>query len=173
MGLGYLRPDCIVFQVGIVDASRCAVPFWLEELIDRTKITRHFIGKHRYQMTELFNFHYNDPKRFEQYLQKLVKWLEQRPRYYAFIKIAPPGKGLTSKVFNIEADILLYNEILTKTVINCGPHGIILDPYDGKHNVDDFILADGHHLNPVGEQLVFDTVHGWIEKMALILSNGH
>lgn len=122
-------------------------------------------------MTELFNFHYNNPKQFEKYLQKLVEWLEQRPRYYAFVKIAPPGKGLTSKVFNIEADVLLYNEILTNTVKDYGPHGVILDPYGCEHNVEDFILADGHHLNPVGEQLVFDTVYGWIENMALFLSN--
>lgn len=170
IGFGSLHPDCIVFQFGIVDASRRAVPSWLEKLTGKVKIICHFIGKHRYQMTKLFNFHDNDPKRFEKYLQNLVEWLEQRPRYYAFVKIAPPGEGLTSKVFNIEADVLQYNEILMNTVKVYGPHGVVLDPYKGENNVEDFILADGHHLNPVGAQLVFDTVYGWIENMALVLA---
>ena len=71
------------------------------------------------------------------------------------------GERLTSKIFNIKANVLRYNEILTSTVKAYGPHGVVLDPYTGG-NVEDFILADGHHLNSGGEQLGFDTVYDWI-----------
>lgn len=98
-------------------------------------------------------------------MQNLVEWLEQRHRYYAFIKIAPPGDGLTSKIFNAETDVSTYNKILINTVKNWGPQGTVLDPYVG-HNIEEFILADGHHLNPVGERLVFETVNNWIWSVA-------
>lgn len=164
-GIGYLHPDLIIFQFGVVDSARRVIPLWLENLIpNQERTVRRFIGKHRYQLTKLYNLHYNSPKKFKYYLQLLIDWLEQRPRSYAFIKIAPPGDFLLARIYNIQNDIALYNDILIDTVREYGPHGTVLDPYDG-YAVEEFILEeDGHHLNPVGEQLVFNTVYNWISQ---------
>jgi len=53
---------------------------------------------------------------------------------------------------------------LWDTPHNFAPHGTVLEPYKG-HTTEEFILEeDGHHLNPIGEQLVFDTVYNWIQQ---------
>lgn len=162
--IGRLRPDIVIFQFGVVDCSRRVLPYSLSQALSKlpqkmSDRIRNFLSKHHYYFTKLYCIRYNDPEKFAMYLRMLVDWMEQRPRSYAFIRIAPPGEALKKAVFDIESDIAKYNTLL-KTAIS--KQGSFLDPY-GNHPADEIVLQeDGHHLNPKGAQIVYECVYGYI-----------
>lgn len=167
--IGYLSPDIIIFQFGVVDSVRRVMPRKTEEILSKFRIGRwgiRFTRKHSSVFTRLYCIRYNSPKNFEKYLKKLIDWLEARPRFYTFIKIAPPGDNLLSRIYNAKDDINLYNDILLRHIRGSGS---LLDPYAGEE-IEKFILKeDGHHLTSYGNQLVYNSVWNYINEKRLTL----
>lgn len=149
----FLKPDCIVLQVGVVDACRRVLSrnelFVVRHIPIIKRLVGHFAKKWHYTITKFRNVHYLSEKEFQ---RRILKIKEETNAHMVFISIAPAGKGLTSKVYNVSNDIEKYN----KTVQKIG--GVkVLNPY--VEDVEKYILADGHHLNEKGNNMVFNIVN--------------
>jgi len=153
----FLKPDLIVLQVGVVDACRRALSrnelFVIRHIPIIKRLVGHFCKKWHYTITKIRNVHYLSEEKFKNIILKIK---EETNAHMLFISIAPAGKGLTSKVYNVSGDIVKYNDAVQDIV------GLkILNPYT--ECVDKYILSDGHHLNIKGNLDVFCAVDAAIE----------
>lgn len=154
--LEYLReisPDVIIMQVGVVDACRRALGKYEFEVVSRipvvSSIVKKICGKYHYFFTVVRNVHHCSQKKFFRILNQIC---EESIGSVYFIKIASPGNYLKEKFFRVEKDIPIYNSIAE----NISKLRIV-DPY-GNHNPDTFLLSDGHHLNLLGNELLYKAV---------------
>lgn len=148
-----ISPDIIIMQIGIVDACRRALRSYEEELISRIPgvrtLIRKICSKFHYQFTVIRNIHDCSIKKFNSILNSICENTEGR-KY--FIRIAPAGHGLVKKVYNVKKDVATYN------FVSQNIKGLeILDPY-GRKNPESYLLPDGHHLNSLGNEMVYKSV---------------
>ena len=155
--LDYLQeisPDVIIMQIGIVDACRRALGRYEQEIISRIPgvrtIVRIICRRYHYLLTMLRNIHDCSPRKFLSILNMIQK---NSAGVIYFIKIAPAGKIMLKKVFHIKKDIQTYNSIVQSV-----PKIKIIDPYDNK-DPESLFLSDGHHLNALGNDLLFFKVN--------------
>lgn len=165
-----IAPDVIIAQFGIVDACRRALSKRELSLASRLPVLggaiKGFCNKHHYALSRLREIHYCGLDEFQGIVERLVKRVPAAHVY--FIQIAPPGKALREKSFRIEEDIARYNAAFTGEGHNAEfsggePQATLLNPYDG-HKADELLLGDGHHLNPLGLELVYQCVNGALQK---------
>ena len=171
--VGYLKPDLIICQIGIVDACRRALTTIEESIISRipffSKVVRGVCSRNHYFFTKHRNIHYASEREFSSSLDELIKGAGMR---IMFIEIAPPGKFLIGKTYNVEKDIKNYNNIIYKKEDK--EKVIIIRPYSERESLDcsEYLIgADGHHLNKQGNNMVFEAVRKQLCEF-LVLYNG-
>ncbi len=153
-----IAPDFIIMQIGIVDACRRSLSLeelkFIKHLPVVSKIIKKICNRYHYEITKIRDIHYCPIGKFDNIIRKIH---EDTGAKISFISIAPAGKGLIKKVYNIQNDIDSYNSVV-KSISSI----MYINPYE--ENVDDFILSDGHHLNLRGQEMVFSAVDKVIEK---------
>ena len=119
--ISLLRPDVIICQIGVVDCSRRALSLMELKILSRipgiNKVVHSFCSKHTYWMTKVRNKHYQTESQFREKLQNIID--ESGAEVY-FIKIAPAGGYMKSKVFNFENDVRTYNNVLETLAFGMG-----------------------------------------------------
>lgn len=160
----FLKPDIIIFQFGICDASRRATPEKFLKFFQKFekvgKIYQGYASKYHYYLTKYWNIHYNDICTFEGVIKRICSL---RNTKIAFIPIAPVGNYLINKSYGILSDVKEYNRAFYR---NARKHNIsVLSVYEGV-NADDIVLKeDGHHLNEKGNEIVYNAVAEYIDGM--------
>ncbi len=154
-----IEPDVIIMQVGIVDACRRALSRGEYKIISKLPLIKTFVkricNRFHYEITKIRNVRYYSLNKFMHTINKII---EETGAHVVFLQIAPPGKTLVRKVYNIQNDIEEYNNAVKENLMVQ-----FLNPYIG--NVDDYILeSDGHHLNLRGEEMVFCAVDKFISE---------
>ena len=148
-----IQPDIIIMQIGIVDACRRALGKYEFEIVKRIpwmgNVVKKFCGKYHYVLSAVRNVHYCSRTRFFKVVSQIC---EESIGEVFFLKIALPGSDLVKKTYNVEKDVYAYNSI-----VGTIPKLKVVDPY-GNRNPDTFLLSDGHHLNPLGNELLYKTV---------------
>lgn len=148
-----IQPDIIIMQIGIVDACRRALGKYEFEIVSRIplvgNVVKKFCGKYHYLLSAVRNVHYCSRKKFYKAVNQIC---EESIGKVFFLKIALPGSDLVKKTYNVEKDVCAYNSI-AGTI----PKLKVVDPY-GSRNPNAFLLSDGHHLNPLGNELLYKTV---------------
>lgn len=148
-----LSPDIIFLQVGIVDACRRVLGRRVERLVRCIPLIRnivHFISsKYHYQLTKLYDLHYASVSDYERMIRFI---LDKTKAVIFFVPIAPAGEVLRKKIYNIDNEIQKYNSIAQKIK---GKRLVYLKPYTTKKQI---FIQDGHHLNDLGIELVYEEV---------------
>ncbi len=148
-----IRPDVIIMQIGIVDACRRALGKYEYEIVSRIpligNVAKKICGKYHYLFSTIRNVHYCSRKKFYEVVRQIC---EESIGKVFFLKIAAPGSGLIKKVYNVKKDVLVYNSI-AETI----PKLKVVDPYENR-DPDTFLLSDGHHLNSLGNELLYKAV---------------
>jgi lysophospholipase L1-like esterase len=145
-----LKPDIIITQFGIVDATRRAInPNFLNIVVKIpliNKMWKHFASKYHYNITRILNIHTANLSQFENCFKKLKV---NNPKTKIFsIRIASPGIKMVEKVYRVNKDTFDYNQIIKKY------SDVYVDPYTN-FTPDIYLLEDGHHLNEFGHHLVY------------------
>lgn len=146
-----INPDLVICQIGIVDCVRRTMSNFTLKVVSHIPLVRNVIHKivkkYHYKITSVIETHRCSPDLFNKNIQKLCDICKN----IYFIRIADAGLALKKQVYNCQSDIDRYNSILKE-------HGKIIDPYNGK-NADEYLLEDdGHHLNDLGNSLVYKSV---------------
>jgi hypothetical protein len=163
--LKYLEGDALICQVGIVDANRRA--FRRKEVIAFSsipvvgKVIHKIAKKHHYTLTKIRNIHYCNLPVFKRRISELCNYIKGE---CFFVEIAPPGRALVEQVYHVSEDVEAYNEAIT-SLENEKIH--VLRPYSDSQieNPNEFLLEDGHHLNLLGEELVYQAVKKAIQSL--------
>jgi lysophospholipase L1-like esterase len=163
----YCKPDKAIIQIGIVDCVRRALPRTVLSIASRIPKVRTlvlaFSSKHHYFMSKYWIGEHRlvPPDMFEKNIVQIIESLHAIGCKTSFIAIAPPGKTLIDKVYDVQNDVKKYNDILNQVAVNKSNFDVdILNPYF-KHDAEDFLLEDGHHLNAYGATLVSEKVLQW------------
>jgi len=164
----FFNPDMVIIQVGIVDCTRRALPKLGTAILSHlpfSEVIRKFISKNHYFLTKLYELHYVKPDRFRRNV-KLINSYANKNMKIIYLKIAEPGEYISDKVYNIKKDIDFYNSILLEES-ECNENVFLIDPYKNKR-VEEFISKkDGHHLNELGNKLVFNELVVFFESNIL------
>lgn len=164
------KPDILILQVGITDACRRMLPKKVMIAFSMIPGVRNFVKiisqKFHYKLTKLYEHRYVMPKRFKKNVAEIVNGARKHNPAVeiAMIQIAPPGEGLKKKIYNVEEDIKLYNEILVELSVNL--NYTVLKPY-GEIGDEEILLEDGHHLTYHGHDLVYKTVKEFLGERTL------
>ncbi|QOQ91548.1 SGNH/GDSL hydrolase family protein [Helicobacter cinaedi] len=167
----YQKSDFVIIQSGVVDASRRIMKRGLEWRIESLpilgKLYKNFTSTFRLKLTRLYHYHYVSPANFYRNVISICDDIyKANPNAkILWIAIAPPGEFLISKVYAIQQDIKLYNNILAQCATQ--KHFEILNPYTG-YNTGQITIRDGHHLSAFGHKLVYQALK---EKLESYLSH--
>lgn len=163
--LKHLEGDALICQVGIVDAVRRALRKREERVLAILPIVgkySHVLAKkYHYTATKIRDIHYCRLPVFKNKMSEICKLIKGE---VFFIEIAPPGRAIIEQTYHAAEDINAYNKAIT-SLQNERVH--VIRPYsDAK--IDDpnrYLLEDGHHLNLLGEELVFRSVKKVIRRL--------
>lgn len=153
-----IAPNIIIAEFGIVDACRRALKRWEMSIISHIpgidKQVKKFCSKHHYNLSSKRNIHHCNLDEF----QNIVRAISKIPQEFYFISIAPAGQEMREKAYNVDKDIVDYNNSVK--MID-GVHWI--NPFEGIE-ASTFLLEDGHHLNAVGHSIVFDFINNILKE---------
>lgn len=162
-------PDLIIFQFGIVDASRRALPDRISRLMlllkPISKLIRPILSKNHYKITRIFNFHRVHVDKFDFFLKEILL-LKNRKTKIIFIPIAQPGDFLVQTTFNINKDVQKYNSVFMNS--SDSESIFLIDSYKSDDANMIVLKEDGHHLSPLGHELVFSSLKKIITNNILI-----
>ena len=165
--IGYLKPDYIICQVGIVDSCRRALTIKEERFVSGIplfgEMVRRFCSRKHLFLTKIREIHYANLDEFSDSIDSLQKLTKIR---LSLIEIAPPGRFLVDKTYNVENDVSKYNSIIYSKE-NSGMCDVIR-PYSnsGLSDCNEYLLkVDGHHLNILGNDLVYKAVRNYLLKL--------
>jgi hypothetical protein len=164
-------PDIVIFQFGIVDATRRALPISISFLLSRMKIIgnmlRPLLSKHHYYLSSLFNIHKTPLELFRHKLNDIVD-CKMKKTEVIFIGIMPAGNILKRRVFNIELDIAEYNKALFSHSSN--NDNIHMIKHSRNLPTEKYIAEDdGHHLTIDGHEYIYNSIG---KKLKLLTNNG-
>lgn len=152
--IGEICPDIIICQLGIVDASRRALSKREQYIFSKIPIISKYINifcrRYHYVLSKIRNIHYTSVEDFD----SIMKEIADKTRKLFFLEIAPPGKCLIEMTYNIEKDVEIYNNVMRLSVDSKFD---FLTLYQDC-NPDNILLNDGHHLNYLGNELVYGKV---------------
>ncbi|MFM2360982.1 MAG: hypothetical protein RLY16_2975 [Bacteroidota bacterium] len=137
------QADILVLQSGIVDCAPRAFSQFEQQVITKLRLVRFvkpltkFLRKHRH-------ISFTKPRVFEEQLLKIKKKFDGKPTIA--IGILPGNQAYEQVVPGISTCIERYNSILKK-------HMQFIDNSDFSPNG---VLEDHHHLNALGQQIIFD-----------------
>lgn len=153
------KPELVILQLGIVDCSRRVLPKEFVKIVSKfrllSKLIQKFAKRYHYQITRLFDFKYVQSCEFKLYIDSLGRELAEKNINLCIIAIAPPGKFLLDTTYAIAKDIEQYNKLFQAIESS---QIIYVNPYNGQDAANILNIADGHHLNPVGHDLVYKHV---------------
>ena len=160
----YLNPDVIICQIGIVDACRRALTkkevSFISNIPYFRKIIHDFCSKNHYFLTKIRDIHDANCLEFGSVIKNLSLICN---KCILLIEIAPPGEFLINKTFNVEDDIRTYNNIIYS--MHNGENIRVTKPYN-EYGIDlynDYLIKnDGHHLNMLGQELVYNKVKSFL-----------
>jgi lysophospholipase L1-like esterase len=168
--LGFYKPDIIVFQFGIVDCVRRALPRRLLKIVQPVRplatILHGLARRYHRPLTRLWEIHDVSPARFQRNVTKLIQQVESIGAKACFIPIAAAGRDLATKVFSAQVDIDRYNAILARACRKSSRISLV-DPYKDLDPADYILPVDGHHLNEAGNDLVCNSVLLELEKLGV------
>ncbi len=151
-----LNPDIVISQIGIVDASRRAMHYSLNRIIQHipgiSKCVNYFCSKHHYSITRLLNIHYASQNDLRTMYLNII---EKTTAKLIILAIAPCGSVLKGKTYDIENDINRYNKVAEALAATNSERVVFLDPYINT-NPDDLFISDGHHLNENTNNTVYE-----------------
>lgn len=151
--LAELEPDIVILQVGIVDACRrvlgSRVGHWISLVPVVRDIVRSVSSRYHYQLTRLYNVHYASISDYERMIRFI---LDKTKAVIFFVPIAPAGEVFRKKIYNIDNEIQKYNSVAKKIK---DKRLVYLNPYTTKKQI---FISDGHHLNDLGIELVYEEV---------------
>ena len=158
----WLTPDIIICQIGVVDCSRRVLTRTELRILSKipiiNKIVHRICSKYTYNLTKIRNRHYQSEKQFKEKMQSIID--DNKSEVY-FIEIAPASNYMKHKLYNFEADIIRYNDILNNLDYKNG--GGVIQAYRDADNIENLFLSDGHHLTQYGTELVYNSVNKIIE----------
>lgn len=126
--LFFHQPDIIVLQIGIVDC------WFREELNGGQHVPR---------------------KEYEEYLKKILSYLQYRPRCKLIIVgICPTSSKMQGRYPKINNEIKQYNKILKDKVDHKSVFYVNMEKHVNLKNIHQYLLQDDHHLNKKGNKLV-------------------
>lgn len=161
----YYKPDLVIFQFGVVDAVRRALPNYIRIPLQHIPLGQSFIRKtlqknHRI-LTRLFNNHTTSRQEFERITFNISSHVLKEIKH-VFIEIAQPGEYLAKQCYNAHEDINDYNLFFKKLEkSNCS---VLKYPSDANFN-EILLKEDGHHLNPLGHEMVFSLVKQYFSNI--------
>jgi lysophospholipase L1-like esterase len=160
------KPNLVIFQIGIVDCCRRAMPKDFLKIISKfnalSKIIHRFVKKYHYELTKFFNIHYVDLAEFRKFLSYVQNVADSNSIKIVFIAIAPPGRALKINTFSIVKDVQEYNESIRKAA---GERVLYLNPYASFDALTFLNEDDGHHLNKRGNDLVYEELKKQIRML--------
>jgi len=158
------EPDIVILQIGIVDCyPRALKKNELSLILRLPKLVSslvHKIVKRYYKLLiNRRNICYVKPALFEENLLKFrAHFIKAK---FIVIPIAPPSTSYEKKNPLVKDAISKYNKILY-TVFG---DDLLDDVYSVSS--DYFLMSDGHHINYLGNQLIYSSVSNVIEKNAV------
>lgn len=161
--VGSYSPDIVICQIGIVDATRRPIPWSILRIVKNIPIfsskIRTYLSKNHYKLTQKYSIHYANVKEFDDNLLKLENIVKKGGGKIIYVPIAPASSEMKRKVFNIENDIVEYNNVLKKH------NRIVIDGYKINSDIDSIFLEDGHHLNEKGNELLFTEISSFFDEV--------
>ena len=106
---------------------------------------------------------YTTQNQFRNNMQKIIDAILQynKPKKIFLVNIAHPSKSLKEKNYNVQNQIIQYNNILSRfqnELIS------IIDIYSFTKNNSDSLLGD-EHISTKGHDFIADTIRGSLEKL--------
>lgn len=161
------QPSVIIFQVGINDCVRRALPRRFLMVVSHIPIIgrlfHSFSKKFHFWLTKIFDIHEVDKEKFAENLDYVLYASLRKNIKVAFIRIADAGRKVVENIFNSQRDIDYYNMIL-QSKISQYRNATYIEPFN-RLFVNDYILEeDGSHLNVFGHQVVFEAIKKWLDS---------
>jgi len=157
-----IEPDVIICQIGIVDATRRAMTRTELDFFGKiplvSKVVNRICKRYHYVLSRIRNIHYSKKRDFSRFFSELVGYAKKNT---IIIPIAQPGEYLIKTVYRIKEDVSIYNELIENAV---DEKTVIINPYKN-HVADEYVLEDGHHLNKLGLDLVFNEVDKALDRL--------
>ena len=164
-----IEPDIIICQIGIVDACRRALSKRELRLIARLPGVlrngiRKFAEKNHYILTKKRNIHYNLPEKLVESIKLLIDTTKEKVIWIPIFG----GVSLEKKTFNLANDIKDYNRSVAEID---DEKLIIINPFR-EAEIEEILLADGHHLNFQGNKLVYKAINKLLIELENELKDG-
>lgn len=125
------------------------VGHWISLVPVVRDIVRSVSSRYHYQLTRLYNVHYASISDYERMIRFI---LDKTKAVIFFVPIAPAGEVFRKKIYNIDNEIQKYNSVAKKIK---DKRLVYLNPYTTKKQI---FISDGHHLNDLGIELVYEEV---------------
>ncbi|PJZ70277.1 hypothetical protein CH373_12325 [Leptospira perolatii] len=166
--LNHFKPNCVIVQLGICDCVRRGIPQRYLRVIQAipflSKVVRKIAKKYHYFLTKIFENRYVEPVKFRENIVSFMQAASEKKVNVYFIRIASPGNYLVRMTFNAEKDINAYNQILQNECAKYS-NSKYLDPFAHKAVAEYIFEVDGHHINELGNDLVFKIVKKEIQGL--------
>lgn len=166
------QPTIFIVQTGIGDCSPRVFSRRQHAFMELMRPKRlqkaviDWVHEHRRPIIKMFpNKVYTKLERFEKAANNIAEALAKAGIHPAFISIAPPGSDLAYRSPGIDQNVIRYNEAYKRVCERWG--GSYIDVHSRLVNPspDEYILSDGHHLNPRGHEILADLLEEWLRKM--------
>lgn len=166
-----VKADIFVIQVGIVDC--CPRIFTYRQQLFLSLLNIFFPklvnfytnkkSKNRYEKTRKRMIVYTTQNQYRNNIQKIIDaiLLYNKPKKIFLVNIAYPSKSLKEKNYDVQNQIIQYNNILSgfqNELVS------IIDIYSFTKNNSDSLLGD-EHISTKGHDFIADTIKGSSEKL--------
>lgn len=158
----------LVVQIGVVDSAPRIFSLRENHLIGRIRprFARRFIistaSKHRAWIVKRRKKVYTKPELFSEMTEKLISLVQSQNVKLAFVAICPTHENLCERSPGFNDNVSKYNSII-KTHTDQAKCGFI-EPLKNQEKPDNFLLADGIHINPSGSILFSQSISDWIAE---------
>ena len=157
-----LQPDMVVLNIGIVDSYPRPLPVNLNKLLNCLQIgggIEYMLKKTKlyYKLADVFNFREVDEKKFEYYLENIIKKINTKILLLGIVK--PSKILLRSKL--AKTNIIKYNNTMHKMALK-NKNVCFIDTYSLIGEED--TIYDGYHLNLNGHLKYYSVIKRHINE---------
>lgn len=166
-----IQCDIFVIQLGIVDCCPRIFTYNQQRFLSLLnlflpQLVNFYIAKkskNRYEKTRKKMIVFTLPNQFKNNIQKIIDtvFLINKPKKILLVNIAHPSISLKEKNFDVQNQIIQYNNILNEfqnEVIS------VIDIYSFTKNNPDSLLGD-EHISIKGHDFIFNTIKKFLEKL--------